>query len=253
MPDAGLDADLVSLTWPKLARHTQTTPLPVPMQNPALLPLADLEPGVFERLVTEMISRQNNRGAQFYGRSGQQQYGLDIVERQKDSTRALYQVKRYDELTQAKIRQAVLDYAGPPRHAGFAGARRRFDPRRFVLVTSAEFDRDTRNVDVLAELQDEYADDLEIEVWGAEAVSRKLREAPYLVYAVFGPAWAKTWCGFDPAPADPAAPPALGLVEDRRAALGPRAAGSWPRSTSPARSRGPGRSARRRTRRGESP
>ncbi|WP_188197567.1 hypothetical protein [Nonomuraea sp. SYSU D8015] len=219
-PDAGPDVGLVTLTLPQLTRHAQAAPLPVPMQNPRLLPLAELEPEVFERLVAEMVSRQDNRGTQFYGRSGQKQYGLDIVERQKDSARSLYQVKRYDELTKAKIREAVRDYAGPPRHSGFTGAKRRFDPRRFVLVTSAEFDRDTRNVDALAELQDEYAGDLEIEVWGAEAVGRKLREAPYLVFAVFGAAWAQAWCGFDPAPADPAAPRALGLVEDPVLVLG---------------------------------
>ena len=32
-------------------------------------------------------------------------------------------------------------------------------------MTSAELDRDTGNVDTLAELQDEYDGDLEIEVW----------------------------------------------------------------------------------------
>lgn len=220
MPDAGPDVDLVSLTWPQLARHAQTAPLPVPLQNPSLLPLADLEPEVFERLIAEMVSRRDNGGTQFYGRSGQQQYGLDIVELQKDAARALYQVKRYEELTPPKIRQAVEDYAGAPRPSGFTGAKRRFDPRRFVVVTSAAFDRETRNVDELAALQDAYAGDLEIEVWGAEAVSRKLREAPHLVLAVFGAAWATAWCGFDPAPADPAAPLALGLVEDPVLVLG---------------------------------
>ncbi|MEV0169174.1 hypothetical protein [Nonomuraea fuscirosea] len=220
MLDAGPDVDLVSLTWPQLARHAQTAPLPVPLQNPSLLPLADLEPEVFERLIAEMVSRRDNGGTQFYGRSGQQQYGLDIVELQKDAARALYQVKRYEELTPAKIRQAVEDYAGAPRPSGFIGAKRRFDPRRFVVVTSAAFDRETRNVDELAALQDAYAGDLEIEVWGAEAVSRKLREAPHLVHAIFGAAWARAWCGFDPAPADPAAPPALGLVEDPVPVLG---------------------------------
>jgi hypothetical protein len=214
-----LGADLVMLTLPQLARRTQTAPLPVPMQNPALLPLSELEPEVLERVAAEIVSRQDNRGAQFYGRLGQKQHGLDIVERERAGSHCLYQVKRYKELTGKKIREGVAEYAGLPRTVHYNGDKREFDPRRFVLVTSAELDRDTGNVDTLAELQDEYDGDLEIEVWGAEALSRKLRDAPNLVFAVFGPQWAKAYCGFDPGPPDPVAPKSLGLVEDPVAVL----------------------------------
>lgn len=210
---AALGADLVELTLAQLLRRTQTAPLPVPMQNPFPLPLSKLEPEVLERVAAEIVSRQDNRGAQFYGRQGQKQHGLDIVERDRTESRSLYQVKRYEELTGRKIRKAVEEYAGPPRPVDSNGDRRKFDPRRFVLVTSAELDRDTGNVETLAELQDEYDGDLEIEVWGAEALSRKLRDAPNLVFAVFGPQWAEAYCGFRPAPPDPAAPKSLGLVE----------------------------------------
>ncbi|MDQ4040037.1 MAG: hypothetical protein M3313_17230 [Actinomycetota bacterium] len=168
---------------------------------------------LLERAAAEIVSRQNNRGAQFYGRRGQKQHGLDIVERETTGSRSLYQVKRYKELTGSKIREGVEEYAGPPRPIDYEGDRRRFDPRRFVLVTSAELDRDTGNIDTLRELQDEYDGDLDIEVWGAEALSRKLRDAPNLVFAVFGPHWAEAYCGFRPAPPDPAAPKSLGLVE----------------------------------------
>ncbi|PZS37446.1 MAG: hypothetical protein DLM62_19175 [Pseudonocardiales bacterium] len=216
---ATLGADLVRLTRAQLWRHTQTAPLPVPMQNPTLLPLSKLEPGVFECLAAEIVSRQDNRGVQFYGRQGQKQHGLDIVERDRTGSRSLYQVKRYEELTGEKIRNGVEEYAGPPRPVGYHGDRRKFDPRRFVLVTSAELDRDTGNVDTLVELQDEYDGDLEIEVWGAEALSRKLRDAPNVVFAVFGPQWAEAYCGFRPAPPDPAAPKSLGLVEGPVAVL----------------------------------
>ncbi|MDT7597660.1 MAG: hypothetical protein QOJ06_3206, partial [Pseudonocardiales bacterium] len=216
---AALGADLVVLTLAQLGRHMQTAPLPVPMQNPTLLPLSSLEPGVLERVVAEIVSRQDNRGAQFYGRLGQKQHGLDIIERDRTGSRSLYQVKRYEQLTGKKMREGVTEYAGFPRPAGYGGDTRWFDPRRFVLVTSAQLDRDTGNVDALVELQDEYDGDLEIEVWGAEALGRKLRDAPNLVYAVFGPQWAKAWCGFDPGPPDPAAPKSLGLVEDPVAVL----------------------------------
>lgn len=108
---------------------------------------------------------------------GQKQHGLDIVERDRTGSRSLHKVKRYEELTGREIRKAVEEYAGLPRSIGYEGDRRKFDPRRFVLVTSAELDRDTGNVDTLVKLQDEYGGELEIEIWGAEALSRKLRDA----------------------------------------------------------------------------
>lgn len=67
---AALDADVVVLTLAQLWRHTQTVPLPVPMQNPFPLPLSKLEPEVLECVAAEIVSRQDNRGAQFYGRRG---------------------------------------------------------------------------------------------------------------------------------------------------------------------------------------
>jgi hypothetical protein len=114
---------------------------------------------------------------QFYGRSGQGQHGLDIVERERAGSRSLYQVKRYQELSATKLREAVQEYSGSPRAADYDGPKRPFDPRRFVLVTSAKLDQDTRSVDELAKLQDEYEGDIQVDAWGAEALSRMLRDA----------------------------------------------------------------------------
>jgi hypothetical protein len=207
------DPDFEELSLPDIARHVQTTAIPIPMQDPALLPLTFLDPESLERLIAEMVSRQDNLGCQFYGRRGQKQYGLDIVELETPGTRTLYQLKRFQTLRDATIRAAVVDYAGEPRLKGHVEENHRFGPRRFVLVSSAEFDSDTGNVDELARLQIAYEDDLAIEVWGAETLSRKLRDAPRLVLALFGPAWAKAYCGFEPGPDEESAPNPLGLLE----------------------------------------
>jgi hypothetical protein len=211
---------LQQVSLAQLALRQQTSPFELPIQDPPLLPLSSLDPEVFERVAAELISRQDNHGVQFYGRRGQKQYGLDIVERQTSGRRSLYQVKRYSELTKQAVRAAVEEYAGPPRTLEYEGPQRRFSPSRFVVITSAELDRDTQNVDEVAALQDEYENDLDIEFWGAEALSRKLRSHPHLVYAVFGPAWALAFCGYEPSPAAPRAPRPLGLVEDPVAVLG---------------------------------
>ncbi|MFJ5989306.1 hypothetical protein [Lentzea sp. NPDC092896] len=192
---------------------------PIPTQNPSALPLSKLSPEGFESLVAEIISRRDNLGVQFYGRSGQKQYGLDVVERERSGTHCLYQVKRHKRITPAKLLSIVDKYAGPPR-SGHSQAPRLFDPRRFVVVISASTETDTKIVDAVAAVQTAYAADLEIEVWGAEALGRKLRDAPHLVYAVFGGHWAEAWCGFTPGPKATSAPASLGLIDDPVEVLG---------------------------------
>jgi hypothetical protein len=207
--------DLEPVPYAALASREVPLVASVPMSAPAGLPLRELDPESFERLVAELVSRRNHRGVQFYGRRGQKQYGLDVVELEPDDRRSLYQVKRYQTLTPEDIEAAVIDYAGSP-HPPEA---RIFDPYRFVLVTSAELDSDTGNVNKVHELRKRYKDDLEIEVWGAETINRLLRDLPRVVYAIFGPAWAKAYCGYDPSPTLEKTPKSLGLVEDPTLAL----------------------------------
>lgn len=214
-----IPGELVHIALTSLTRRTQSVPLPLPIPSPTSLPAHLLDPEMLERLVAELVSRRGDNTVQFYGRRGQKQHGLDIVELRRGD-RTLYQVKRYQELTATQIKAAIEEYAGPPRKPGHREQPRRFDPARFVLVTSAELDRDTANVDAVADLQDEYLGDLEIEVWGIEALSRDLRDAPRLVHAIFGEAWAKAFCGYDPSAQAAGAPQPLGLVNSPVEVLG---------------------------------
>jgi hypothetical protein len=219
--DGAVDDDEVEIPFRELAVRAQTAPLPPPTLNPPLLPFSLLDPEVFERVVAEIVFRRRDHlGTHFYGRRGQKQHGLDIVEQMKDGGAALYQVKRYQQVDAAQLRRTVEEYAGPPRSLGHDLQPRRFDPRRFVVVTSAEVDRDTANVDEATALRRDYAGDLDIEVWGAEALSRTLRDAPGLVAAVFGRPWAEAFCGS--ASPEPTAqdPRPLGLVEEPVEVLG---------------------------------
>ena len=171
----------------ELQDHPRPRSLPKPIRNPPTLPLAALEPEAFERLVAEMVSSWQSPTVHFYGRRGQRQFGLDIYEEQPDGTRILYQVKKYTKITCADIRAAITDYAGPAKRRLSGELReRRFNPQRFILVTSAPIDDDTAKVDLIAKLQIEYRNDIELAIWGAEAISRRLRESPNLVFAVFG-------------------------------------------------------------------
>lgn len=189
----------------------------IPTHSPLGLPLEDLDPEAFERLAAELVSRRSNSNkVHFYGRRGQAQYGLDIVEHFVEKRSTLYQVKRFQALKRGAITEAVDEYAGEPH----LKQPRRFNPEKFVVITSAEFDSDTANEDELDALNIRYKGDLEIEVWGAETLSRVLRDYPRIVYAMFGPHWAQAWCGFTPTADQLTAPDALAIMNDPAEVLG---------------------------------
>ncbi len=211
--------DEASLALAEIASYDSTRS-PVPIQNSALLPLSSLEPEVFERLIAELITRQHNLDTHFYGRRGQKQFGLDIVERRMDRSICLYQVKKYQSISRSDIRASVVEYAGGPRLQNDSLEKRKFDAKQFVLVTSAKFDNDTALVDELDVLQVEYRGDIDVLVWGAEAISAKLRDAPTLVYAAFGKDWAKSFCGYENVANAHSLPDPHGLVNGPITTLG---------------------------------
>jgi hypothetical protein len=110
------DNDLEHLPLIDVLARKQTGPLSPPMAQTVLLPLHELDPDMFERVVVELAWRvENARDVQLYGRRGQKQYGLDVVGTDRSANRFVYQARRLGTLTPAEIRQAVVDYAGPPR------------------------------------------------------------------------------------------------------------------------------------------
>lgn len=73
--------------------------------------------------------------------------------------------------------------------------------------------------DELARLQDEYASDLEIELYDNGQLSRMLRDRGSLVSGIFGPEWARAFCGYD-SPAAPTTPIGRALLSDPVEILG---------------------------------
>ncbi len=57
-------------------------------------------------------------------------------------------------------------------------------------------------------------------MWGAETLSRELRNYPRLVHAMFGPHWADAWCGWRPTDRELAVPNALAFTNDPASVLG---------------------------------
>lgn len=191
--------DSVEWSLAQLRQRAEHAEMSIPRKGAQLLPFSELGPEVFERLVAEVVALRDESSVHFYGRSGQKQYGLDIYEQLRDGSRTLYQVKRHQSLTPGTIRSAVRLWAGEARsrYAHHSAAQRRFDADRFVIVASAPVDDDTATTDELATVQREYRGDVHIDVWGAEALSYRLRDRPGIVMGVFGEAWATEFCGRD--------------------------------------------------------
>ena len=187
--------ELLERSLPELKSRRRHNAVPTATRTSDVLPLTTIEPEVFERVIAEVVAAKANRSVHFYGRRGQAQYGLDVVEENVDGTRVLYQVKRFEQMTSRALRDAVVAYAGPPRKPGNQLTERRFHPNSFIVVTSAKVEDDTALIDCISDLQDEYRGDLTVDAWGAETVSRKLRDHRALIAAVLSDAWADTWCG----------------------------------------------------------
>ncbi|MGW2402600.1 hypothetical protein ACWCYY_39260 [Kitasatospora sp. NPDC001664] len=213
MADAGEDQKPLRLS--ALVSRRQSEPLPPPLAAD-ILPCGRLSPPVFERLVGEtmwLVDGMNDiRG---YGRSGQDQGGLDLIGR-KDGKTHVYQVRRIVSLSPAALRMAVTDFAGPSRTSTPQPQwqKRRFEAVRFVLAVGCQVEKDDTAVeDELVALQDAYHGDLEIDLYDAQALTRFLRDRPSVVGAVFGPEWAKALYGFE-LPAAPSLPNAYALLND---------------------------------------
>jgi hypothetical protein len=220
------DGDLDRLNLAEILAR-QPGPVSPPVPPATRLPVLELSPEVFERLVLEYVwSVEAARDVHVYGRRGQKQYGLDIVGQDRERRRFVYQVRRLQTVTPSAIRAAVADYAGPPRgpHAGSIPTTRRFDAARFVLATAASIHDDTALVDEIAALQDEYQGDLDVQVVGIEHLSVKLRDAAAIVAAFFGRDWARAFCGAEPPQAPPGQATGFGLLEGPLAALNLEAA-----------------------------
>jgi hypothetical protein len=170
-----------------MLRAQQSSPLPTPRAGESNLPLGEWDPEVREAADANSVYQVR---------------------------RYVYQVRRYEVLTADDITSAVTEYADPqPPKAGGEKAARRFAVHRYVLFTSAEFETETALQDRLEELQRQYDGDLIIEVWGREMISSMLRDSGALVNNVFGPEWARVFCGFAPPPPRPDDPDSLGLVD----------------------------------------
>lgn len=162
-----------------------------PNKFPRYLPFPDLPPNRFEDLTRELMRAVDGVDRiRSYGRSGQDQGGLDLFGWKGDQFH-VYQVRRIDKLSPKALEKAVTDFTI------FPGARtqdgRRLEASRFIVVVAC-LASDTSVEDQLLALKAEYINDLDIDLYDGESLSDKLRHHPRIVEAYFGTEWAKAFC-----------------------------------------------------------
>jgi len=183
-----------------------------PIASPSELPSRELSPPMFERLAAEVAYRVDGLSRiRIYGRSGQDQGGLDLIGWDAVGL-TVYQVRRIKSLSAAALRKAVEDFARSTDKKTGEPKPRRFDARRFVLVTGCAV-HDQPVDDELVKLKAEYQGDLEIDLYDNTELSMKLRDRGPLVYGVFGPDWARAYCGYQP-PTEQATPHGRAYLAD---------------------------------------
>ncbi|KJF19417.1 hypothetical protein [Rhodococcus sp. AD45] len=212
--------DLPEIPLEQVIARTSNTAVSPPPAIATELPFAEISPPVFEKLVAEVVlSVDRLDDVHIYGRSGQNQGGLDIVGSKGDELH-IYQVRRIDHLTPAALRKAVVDFAGPPHTTTpqEEWVARRFDANRFVVATGCTND-DRAVTDELNKLKGEYRGDLELALYDARWLSIRLRHHGALVRAVFGDAWSTVFCGYIP-PSGTGVGDGHGLLNDPLEILG---------------------------------
>lgn len=151
-----------------------------------------LGPG-FERLCYELLVAEGH-SPRFFGRSGQKDYGVDIIV-EAGETRTVYQCKDLMAApTWTEVRDAVAKFESD--WLGEAGLP---CPQRFVYCCPHPLD-DNKLGEPWTRFRDEFRARTSVEVsplWDKHALDTRLRRLPDVVAGLFSGSYAEHFCGRD--------------------------------------------------------
>lgn len=154
------------------------------------LPVEKLTWENFERLCLRLSGKNAEAESwQCYGRKGQAQEGIDIFVRRKDEQYDLWQCKRYQKFTAAKIKDAV---------DVFLQGKWKDRANSLILSVTVELN-DTTIQDEIEKQAKRLKEENGITfcVYGKERLSEALKPYPDLVDDFFGRTWVESFCGDD--------------------------------------------------------
>lgn len=160
-----------------------TVPAPEPLL--AALPLHMLAWEDFERLLVQLAREVDGLDdVRRYGKSGQEQHGIDVVGFTAGDRIALtYQGKDVERFGQYELRKAAEK---------FIEGKRPFGSRALRICTTKLMDL-TQAQELLNSFEREHPD-LSLKVWDAEVLNEFLRKRPLLVERFFGKPAADRFC-----------------------------------------------------------
>lgn len=152
-----------------------------------LLPLGELDPADFERLCVALAQEEGDPEAcRLYGVRGQAQGGIDLFARLPNGRYVTYQCKRYKTVRESDISVAVDMF-----RAGEWLSR----SERFVFCTSQQAVAVQLSEAIERQASLLSGDNgVELVVWDAEELSRRLKTRPRIVLDFFGRAWVEEFC-----------------------------------------------------------
>lgn len=135
-----------------------------------IIPFFSLSPNSFERLCCDIVATEYEiEDAILYGRSGQKDFGVDIVSFKKDSNSLiLVQCKRWKKCTPYKLKTTIQEFF---RHWERWSL---LNPTKYILCIGCEID-DYKTVDELIIGKKKFEEkNMRFELWTAMTLQRKL-------------------------------------------------------------------------------
>lgn len=180
-----------------MRRARNATQLWVPPEEPPLLPvvsrcqrlpLESVDWDTFERLCARLAQKSDSvEFTQRYGVPGQEQEGIDIYVRRRDTGRySVWQCKRYREIQPADVRKAVHEFM----EGDWLGKS-----DQFVLCTSALTEEKSLADEIEKQAARLRQHGVELLPQGATQLSERLKDHPDLVDDFFGRPWVREFCG----------------------------------------------------------
>jgi len=158
----------------------------------AALPYFKLSGPGFERLIYELLQVEGQR-PWFFGRTGQSQYGIDIVT-EIAGRQDIYQCKNYADVpTWPQVRNAVAKF-----ESEWLNDKNLPAPREFVYCCPQPLNDNSFLVD-WEKFKDAFRKrtGVVLSFWDRYAIDSRLRRLPDLVAALFSDSYAEHFCGRD--------------------------------------------------------
>jgi hypothetical protein len=187
-------------------REKLLDPFPVesaiePTLNNSTLPYEELDGLRFERLCYEILC-SDGKNPRYNGKSGQQDYGVDIVTEHQNKV-TVYQCKNIKDRQSLKetVNNIKSAYSKVVEH--WVGEQKLPNPTQFVYYSRQKLADIKKNTEYTHWRDSAFKErKIDIQLWGRETLNSQLRDLPAVVSGVFSDRVARTFCNENSLPSD---------------------------------------------------